>query len=123
MAFSIVAFDPANGDLGGAVASKFPCLGAVVPWAKAGVGAIATQSWANTDFGAQGLALLENGTPARQARDRVGPGAGAARERHAGAAGARPDDPGRWPARAASARDRRRARPCGHVHRREVHAV
>jgi len=41
MTFSIVAFDPANGDLGVAVASKFPCVGAVVPWARAGVGAVA----------------------------------------------------------------------------------
>ena len=43
MTFSIVALDPANGDLGVAVASKFPCVGAVVPWARAGVGAVATQ--------------------------------------------------------------------------------
>ena len=55
MTFSIVAFDPGNGDLGVAVASKFPCVGAVVPWAKAGVGAVATQAWANTDFGPDGL--------------------------------------------------------------------
>ena len=48
MTFSIVAFDAATGDLGVAVASKFPCVGAVVPWARAGVGAVATQSWANT---------------------------------------------------------------------------
>jgi uncharacterized Ntn-hydrolase superfamily protein len=50
MTFSIVAFDRATGDLGVAVASKFPCVGAVVPWAKAGVGAVATQAWANPAF-------------------------------------------------------------------------
>jgi uncharacterized Ntn-hydrolase superfamily protein len=54
MTFSIVGFDPANGDLGIAVASKFPCVGAVVPWAEAGVGAVATQAWANTDLGPDG---------------------------------------------------------------------
>jgi uncharacterized Ntn-hydrolase superfamily protein len=71
MTFSIVAFDPANGDLGVAVASKFPCVGAVVPWAKAGVGAVATQSWANTSFGPDGLALMANGMAADDALDAV----------------------------------------------------
>jgi uncharacterized Ntn-hydrolase superfamily protein len=71
MTFSIVAADTNSGDIGVAVASRFAAVGAVVPWAKAGVGAIATQSWANTDYGPQGLALLENGTPARQAMDRL----------------------------------------------------
>ncbi len=59
--FSIVAFDPANGDLGVAVESKFLSVGAVVPWAQAGVGAIATQSWANTRYGPLGLAMLQAG--------------------------------------------------------------
>jgi uncharacterized Ntn-hydrolase superfamily protein len=59
--FSIVACDPATGDLGIAVESKFLGVGAVVPWAKAGVGAIATQSWANTSYGPRGLELLEQG--------------------------------------------------------------
>jgi uncharacterized Ntn-hydrolase superfamily protein len=71
MTFSIVAFDPANGDLGVAVASKFPCVGAVVPWAKAGVGAVATQAWANTDFGPDGLRLMAGGMPAGSALDAV----------------------------------------------------
>jgi len=71
MTFSIVASDPANGDLGVAVASKFPCVGAVVPWAKAGVGAIATQAWANTDFGPDGLRLMAGGMPAGPALDAV----------------------------------------------------
>jgi len=71
MTFSIVALDPANGDLGVAVASKFPCVGAVVPWARAGVGAVATQSWANTDFGPDGLGLMGGGLPADAALDAV----------------------------------------------------
>jgi uncharacterized Ntn-hydrolase superfamily protein len=71
MTFSIVAFDPVNGDLGIAVASKFPCVGAVVPWAKAGVGAVATQAWANTDFGPDGLRLMAGGMPAGPALDAV----------------------------------------------------
>src|SRR6266480_4108137 len=71
MTFSIVAFDPVNGDLGVAVASKFPCVGAVVPWAKAGIGAVATQAWANTDFGPDGLRLMAGGMPAGPALDAV----------------------------------------------------
>jgi len=71
MTFSIVACDPANGDLGIAVASKFPAVGAVVPWARAGVGAVATQSWANTDFGPEGLQLMGSGLPAAAALDAV----------------------------------------------------
>ncbi|WP_205665745.1 DUF1028 domain-containing protein [Anoxybacter fermentans] len=59
--FSIVGFDPETGELGIAVQSKFLAVGAVVPWARAGVGAIATQSWANTTYGPEGLRLLEEG--------------------------------------------------------------
>ncbi|TBH17533.1 DUF1028 domain-containing protein [Thermus thermamylovorans] len=59
--FSLVARDPGTGDLGVAVASKFLAVGAVVPFARAGVGAIATQSYANPCFGPQGLALLAEG--------------------------------------------------------------
>ncbi len=64
MTFSIVARDPQFGELGIAVQSKFLAVGAVVPWAKAGVGAIATQAWANTSYGPQGLDLLANGLSA-----------------------------------------------------------
>ncbi len=64
--FSIVAFDPSNGDLGVAVASKFLSVGAVVPWAQARVGAIATQSWANTRYGPLGLAMLKEGLTPEQ---------------------------------------------------------
>jgi len=63
--FSIVGYDPATGELGVAVQSKFFAVGAVVPWAKAGVGAIATQAFGNTTYGPRGLALLESGKPAR----------------------------------------------------------
>jgi len=69
--FSIVGRDPENGDLGVAVQSKFFAVGAVVPWAKAGVGAIATQSWANTTYGPKGLALLESGLTAQEALERL----------------------------------------------------
>jgi uncharacterized Ntn-hydrolase superfamily protein len=62
--FSIVAADTEAGDWGVAVASKFLAVGAVVPYARAGVGAVATQAWANTDFGPQGLHLMETGSPA-----------------------------------------------------------
>ncbi|RIH86027.1 hypothetical protein Mlute_01395 [Meiothermus luteus] len=59
--FSLVARDPQSGDLGVAVASKFLAVGAVVPWARARVGAVATQSYANPAFGPLGLALMEAG--------------------------------------------------------------
>jgi uncharacterized Ntn-hydrolase superfamily protein len=61
MTYSIVARDPESGDLGVGVQTHQPCVGAIVPWVRAGVGAIATQSFANPSFGPQGLALLENG--------------------------------------------------------------
>jgi uncharacterized Ntn-hydrolase superfamily protein len=65
MTFSIVARDPATGDLGVAVASKFLAVGAVVPWARAGVGAIATQALANVRYGPDGLAGLASGGDAQ----------------------------------------------------------
>jgi uncharacterized Ntn-hydrolase superfamily protein len=61
MTFSIAAFDPENGDLGIAVQSKFPNVGVVIPFARAGIGAIATQSYCNTSFGPRGLTLLQKG--------------------------------------------------------------
>ncbi len=64
MTFSIVARDPANGDLGVAVASKFLAVGSVVPWAMAEVGAIATQALANVSYGPDGLAALAGGNKA-----------------------------------------------------------
>ncbi|WIG60024.1 MAG: hypothetical protein OJF49_002772 [Ktedonobacterales bacterium] len=71
MTFSIVGRDPATGDLGIAVQSKFLAVGAVVPWARAGAGAIATQSWANTAYGPDGLNLLANGASAEEALARL----------------------------------------------------
>lgn len=67
--FSIVACDPDTGDLGVAVESRFFAVGSVVPWAKAGVGAVASQAFANTTFGPKGLRLLENGLPAQETLD------------------------------------------------------
>ena len=64
MTFSIVALDPVTGDLGAAVASKFLAVGSVVPWARAGVGAVATQALANVRYGPEGLAALEGGLDA-----------------------------------------------------------
>jgi uncharacterized Ntn-hydrolase superfamily protein len=64
--FSIVARDPETGDLGVAVQSRFLGVGSVVPWARADVGAIATQAWANTTFGPEGLRLLAAGRPAAE---------------------------------------------------------
>lgn len=69
--FSIAGFDPDNGDLGIAVQSKSFAVGAVVPWAEAGVGAIATQSWANTTYGPRGLELLKIGLSAKQTLDHL----------------------------------------------------
>jgi len=62
--FSVVARDPTNGDLGIIVQSKFPAVGSVVPWAKAEIGAVATQAWANVSYGPRGLELLESGKSA-----------------------------------------------------------
>ena len=64
--FSIVGFDPSNGDLGVAVASKFVAVGALVPWARARVGAIATQALANISYGPRGLELLSKGYSAEE---------------------------------------------------------
>jgi uncharacterized Ntn-hydrolase superfamily protein len=65
--FSIVAADLATGDLGIAVASKFLACGAVVPWASAGAGAVATQSFANTAYGPDGIRMMRDGLSARDA--------------------------------------------------------
>lgn len=65
--FSIVAIDLENGDVGVAVQSKFPNVRPVVPWAEAGVGAVATQSFANVSYGPKGLTLMRNGATAEEA--------------------------------------------------------
>jgi uncharacterized Ntn-hydrolase superfamily protein len=69
--YSIVAFDPGIPAWGVAVASKFPAVGAVVPWARAEAGAVATQSYANTSFGPNGLDLMASGLDADQALARL----------------------------------------------------
>lgn len=67
--FSIVGYDPDAQEWGIAVQSRFLAVGSVVPWAKAGVGAIATQSYANTTFGPKGLELLAQGNSAQEVLD------------------------------------------------------
>ncbi|MBA2714730.1 MAG: DUF1028 domain-containing protein [Rubrobacteraceae bacterium] len=64
--FSIVAFDPETDSLGVGVQSKFLAVGSVVPWARAGVGAVATQAMANYNYGPRGLDLMERGLTAEQ---------------------------------------------------------
>jgi uncharacterized Ntn-hydrolase superfamily protein len=65
--FSIVAYDPEAKEWGVAVASKYLAVGAVVPFARAGVGAMATQSAVNVSYGPRGLELLEKGQAPEQA--------------------------------------------------------
>src|ERR1017187_6115124 len=69
--FSIVAYDPATGDCGVTVASKYFSVGAVVPWAEAGTGCIATQANVNVGYGPRGLELLRQGLAARQVIDKL----------------------------------------------------
>jgi uncharacterized Ntn-hydrolase superfamily protein len=71
MTFSIVACDIEEQSWGVAVASKFPAVGAVVPFAREGAGAVATQSFANTSFGPRGLDLMATGLSAQQALDKL----------------------------------------------------
>lgn len=69
--FSIVAHDPAENAWGVAVASKFLAAGALVSWARAGAGAVATQALARVSAGPQGLELLAAGLSADEALDRL----------------------------------------------------
>jgi uncharacterized Ntn-hydrolase superfamily protein len=69
--FSIVAYDPVTGDLGVAVASRYFAVGAVVPWADAGVGAVATQAGVNVGYGPRALELLRQGLTAQQVMDKL----------------------------------------------------
>jgi uncharacterized Ntn-hydrolase superfamily protein len=64
--FSIVAFDPETHELGVAVQSRFLAVGAVVPWARAGVGAVATQAIANFNYGPRGLDMMSRGKSAEE---------------------------------------------------------
>ncbi|MFI8575838.1 DUF1028 domain-containing protein [Rossellomorea aquimaris] len=69
MTYSIVGYDPEEKEWGIAVQSKFLGVGSVVPFAKAGVGAVATQSYANTSYGTHALQLMEEGKTAEEALD------------------------------------------------------
>src|SRR5918999_577635 len=65
--YSIVARDPATGDMGVAVQSHWFSVGSLVTWAEAGVGAIATQSFVDPGYGHQGLELMRRGIAAPDA--------------------------------------------------------
>jgi uncharacterized Ntn-hydrolase superfamily protein len=69
--YSIVARDAATGELGVAVQSHWFQVGAVVPWAEAGVGAVATQSFVEVSYGPKGLELMRQGLSAQEALDRL----------------------------------------------------
>lgn len=67
MTFSIIARDPESAAFGVAVSTAVPCVGAMVPHARSGMGAIATQSYTNIDLGRDGLKLLAFGLSPREA--------------------------------------------------------
>ncbi|MBI4260910.1 MAG: DUF1028 domain-containing protein [Actinobacteria bacterium] len=69
--FSIVATDPEAGEVGIGVQSKFLAAGALVPWARGGVGGVATQALADVSFGPRGLDLLAEGLSPRAVLDRL----------------------------------------------------
>ncbi len=69
--YSIVAADPEAGECGVAVQSKFLAVGAFVPWARGGVGAVATQAFAEITYGNRGLELLESGLSPDDTIDRL----------------------------------------------------
>src|SRR5882672_8439629 len=69
--FSIVARDSATGELGVAVQSHWFSVGPLVPWAEAGVGAVATQSFVDPAYGPLGLELMRTGKTARQSLEGI----------------------------------------------------
>jgi uncharacterized Ntn-hydrolase superfamily protein len=69
--FSLCAIDPATGESGVVVTTRVPFVGRAVPWARAGVGAVATQSWTIVEYGRLGLDLLEQGVEPAQAIERL----------------------------------------------------
>ncbi len=81
MTFSILGRDPANGDLGVAVQSKFPGVGSLVPYGKADVGVVATQAFGNPQHGSVGLELLHCGASPQQAVEILVNGDGNSRAR------------------------------------------
>lgn len=71
MTYSLVACDLDSGQWGVATQSKFLAVGSIVPWAEAGVGAVATQSYANPQYGPHGLTLLREGLSATDVVERL----------------------------------------------------
>lgn len=71
MTYSIVARDSRTGELGVAVQTRWPNVGSIVPWAEPGVGAVATQSFAEESYGPLGLARMRDGASAQEALDRL----------------------------------------------------
>ncbi|HEX2062726.1 MAG TPA: DUF1028 domain-containing protein [Thermoanaerobaculia bacterium] len=69
--FSIAAIDPKTGESAVIVTTRVPFVGRAVPWVRAGVGAVATQSWTVVEYGRQGLDLLEQGLSPQEALDRM----------------------------------------------------
>src|SRR5919204_4836913 len=67
MTYSIVARDPASGQMGVAVQSRYFAVGSVVPWAEPGVGVVATQSFVEISYGPLGLARMRDGAPPAEA--------------------------------------------------------
>lgn len=82
--FSVVAIDPATGEAGVAVTTRVPFVGRAVPWARAGVGAVATQSWTIVEYGRQGLDLLEQGVAPEAALEQLLTGDGGRERRQLG---------------------------------------
>src|SRR3954464_3137982 len=71
MTFSIVAHCPRTGQLGVAVSTAVPAVGAMCPFIKAGVGAVSTQSWVNPYLAIDALKLMEDGASGPEALDQV----------------------------------------------------
>lgn len=69
--YSIVAYDEKTGEMAVGVQSHWFAVGKVVPWVKAGVGVVATQSFANVDYGIKGLEFLEEGAQPKEAFSEV----------------------------------------------------
>ncbi len=82
--FSIVAYDPVAVQWGVGVQSKFPAVGAIVPWARAGAGVVATQGRGNVSFGPLGLGMMGEGMEAEETLERLLAGDPGREERQVG---------------------------------------
>lgn len=69
--FSLCAIDRETGESGVVVTTRVPFVGRAVPWARAGVGAVATQSWTIAEYGQRGLDLMERGVKPADALERL----------------------------------------------------